>query len=528
MRVHLAAVASFAFTWLTRFLALVGFPNDHFLYLAPAQQMLAGELPSKDFVDPGTPLMYAVSAAARLAVESPLLAEALVVSTAFALAAALTVYAAFRASGSVAIAVLVTIAEVAMFPRAYHYPKLLLYAAGVLAIWRYIDQPPPRRATLVAACVVIAFLFRHDHGVYLAAAAITAAALAGPGGRQRMIQIAEIVALVAVFIVPYVLYVEATTGIEQHIASGVAYSRVEMERTTLAWPPFDLRSIWSPENGRVWLFYTFHLLPLVAVAAAVSRRMRGTTHGHDEWPKILALSVLAIAVNLALLRDPLQGRLPDVAVPACILAAWLMPQAWYIGTARVAVRALVIVVAAISGIGVNVVGIPAEQANRAGFLSSRPRLVAQARERVAELRAPFAPRQLPSRIIQDLVPFLEYLRRCTAPDHRLFVAGDAPEIYVFARRLFAGGQPALRAGFFSTIADQRRLVLRMRRQQVPLALVLTEADRTVFPLVIAELETEFRPLVEIPVEGRGNVVVRIHRRFPTHGVDPATKLPCFT
>ena len=66
MQVHVAAGGVCIGTLLIRFLALTGFPNDHFLYLAPAQQMLAGELPSRDFVDPGTPLMYLVSFLARL------------------------------------------------------------------------------------------------------------------------------------------------------------------------------------------------------------------------------------------------------------------------------------------------------------------------------------------------------------------------------------------------------------------------------------------------------------------------------
>jgi hypothetical protein len=120
-----------------------------------------------------------------------------------------------------------------------------------------------------------------------------------------------------------------------------------------------------------------------------------------------------------------------------------------------------------------------------------------------------------------------HVDRCTTRDQRLFVAGDAPEIYVFAGRLFAGGQPALRSGFFSTVADQRRLVLKLRRQEVPLALILTEGDAGVFALVMAELDSEFRPLAEIPVVGRGTVLVRVNRRVRPSRVDVATGLPCF-
>src|SRR5688572_10172691 len=211
-----AAVVIFVLTWSVRYMSLVGFPNDHFLYLAPAQQMRAGELPSRDFVDPGTPLMYAVSAAARLVVDAPLLAEALVVSTAFALAAALTAYAAFIASGSLVIAVAVALVQVAMFPRSYHYPKLLLYAAGVLVIWRYSAEPSARRTLLVGAFIVVAFLFRHDHGVYLTAAALVAAVVALPGWKGAALRTSQMAGIVALVASPYLVFVATVTGLAQH------------------------------------------------------------------------------------------------------------------------------------------------------------------------------------------------------------------------------------------------------------------------------------------------------------------------
>ena len=40
-----------------RFLGLRnGFPNDHFVHLVGAQQLLLGDWPTRDFVDPGLPI----------------------------------------------------------------------------------------------------------------------------------------------------------------------------------------------------------------------------------------------------------------------------------------------------------------------------------------------------------------------------------------------------------------------------------------------------------------------------------------
>jgi hypothetical protein len=148
-------------------------------------------------------------------------------------------------------------------------------------------------------------------------------------------------------------------------------------------------------------------------------------------------------------------------------------------------------------------------------------------ERVAELREALPVRLLPSRIAADLVPVLEYFGRCTRPDHRLFVAGEAPELYVFAGRLFAGGQPALRRDFFDTVADQERLVARLRRQDVPLALVLAESDVVSFPVVMAALATDFRPVADHEVNGRPVARLLVSGRFIVRDFDAATGWPCF-
>ena len=49
----------FAYRWLT-----VNFTNDQFVHLSRARQILLGELPVRDFFDPGLFLQYYASAAA--------------------------------------------------------------------------------------------------------------------------------------------------------------------------------------------------------------------------------------------------------------------------------------------------------------------------------------------------------------------------------------------------------------------------------------------------------------------------------
>ena len=60
-----AAAAIFLLAVLWQFLTYNGFPNDHYFHVARARQMLLGEWPVRDFVDPGAPLQYVISAASR-------------------------------------------------------------------------------------------------------------------------------------------------------------------------------------------------------------------------------------------------------------------------------------------------------------------------------------------------------------------------------------------------------------------------------------------------------------------------------
>ena len=55
MREASAALILFVLVASLRFLSLTGFPDDHYVHLAGAQQMLHGEWPSRDFVDLGAP-----------------------------------------------------------------------------------------------------------------------------------------------------------------------------------------------------------------------------------------------------------------------------------------------------------------------------------------------------------------------------------------------------------------------------------------------------------------------------------------
>src|SRR4030095_6259349 len=56
------------------------------------------------------------------------------VAAAFGIGAACTLIAAARLSGSLGIALLVTVLEILIYPRSFGYPKILLYAVAALVM----------------------------------------------------------------------------------------------------------------------------------------------------------------------------------------------------------------------------------------------------------------------------------------------------------------------------------------------------------------------------------------------------------
>lgn len=511
-------------TALFRYLAFEGSYNDQFEHLAGAQQMLAGEWPTVDFFDPGMPLTYAASAGAQLLSGRTLFAEAVLTSVMYGVAAACTFLGAHRLSRSLLVATAATLVSVAICPRAYAYPKLLVTAVAPLAIWVWVARRTWPRLGAMALVVVAAFLFRHDYAAYVGLAALTALVIAPADDRMGVAKrLALFSAIVAALIVPYAI---SLGGIEAFVASirtFVEYGRRHSDRTALT---FDTLG-WTPE----WqLFWGFHALPIAALAWVVVDWRR---RQQSDAQLVIPLCAMAVAANLLLIRDPLSARLADAVVPAALTGSWLAGRARQVGARATRIVAMVAVVAftAVAARAVWVVGAMAEQINRTGLPSRGirgvPGLLA---ERTEELTDRYSPAQMPNGPIFQLIPFFEYLDRCTTERHRLFVAAYAPEVYVYSRRLFAGGHKMFLIGSHYTEADGRQIIERLERQVALFALLPSDVApqwAEDFPGVQAYLEEHFRPLTDIPTTPDVTVRVLVHRGLAPTRVDGATGWPCY-
>jgi len=505
-----------------RFLALRnGFPNDYFVHLVGAQQILLGDWPTRDFVDPGLPLMFGLSAAAERVFGSTLFAEGVLVALAFGAGAALTVAAVARLTGSVLLGLLAAAFELAIFPRTYGYPKVLIYAAAIWLFGRYAARPTPVWRWSLVGLVAVAFLFRHDHGLFVFAGGLVAVMLApadGGGFRRGLRFCAAALAVV----LPYLLFVQVETGLWEYLQTGIEFSRREAAREGHVWPnPF----LAGAHEAR--LLYELHLLPVIAAIVVVAKRRE--PEALVTMTRVLPVVVVALLVNAAFLRDPLNTRLPDAVVPDVILGAWLISQAWRAVRARAALIACAAAGVLAMGASTLAVGHTAEEIDRAGLMTGYRQVPARFRERRAQLLDRFSESQIPNDTIETLVPFFRYLTRCTAPEDRILNLGYLAEVPVFARRGFAGGLSYF--GAYPSSGAREQLVLeRLGRQTVPIAILAsdftTEFEQR-FPQVAAHVRARYRQVSDIEVRGDLHLLILADTSLAPAARDAETGFPCF-
>lgn len=530
-----ACVAALAtLSW--RFLTFSGFTNDHYVHLARAQQMVLGAWPVRDFVDPGMPLMYGVSAVARLLGGRAMWVEWAVVATAFAGGAALTLVAAARLSGGLAIAAVVTALQIVLNPRSYCYPKITLYALAGWLFVRAAEQPGRSRVGLLGILAAVAFLFRHDHGLYIlfGATALVACRQWSQGPARAVLHSALPVLVAAALLAPWALYVEHYDGLLAYFQSGIEFSRREAAATLIeTWPRITLGGgLGSTSNAHAWLFYLFHLLPFAAVLVAWRRALRGHAGWSGELAAVVGIAAMAVPANLGFLREELGPRIPDAAVPASLLGAYVLGAAWsrrfVAGIGRAAfgsvVTALVLITAAGSALTADLTG----QMDRARILNGTGALAGRVQDLWIRLgREMPESEQVPSRYAAALMPFFAYMQRCTDPSDRLLVTSLTPEAYVLANRGFAGGHVAFFSGYYSGAADQRLAVERMRREPVPVVILSDglEQFRAEMPIVAAYVDQRYSKGAEIEVDEVPPL--RLYFERASHpATDRATGWPC--
>ena len=540
--------ASATLLWVAAFLfslSTLVFLNDHFGRISPARQIaMYGELPFRDFFDPGY-FMSELSAAALLRLLGDnLLGEALLTTAAFATGTVVVHLMTLRLTSSFALALAAASLSLLLLPRAYDYDKVAFYPLIVLLCWRYAERRTAGSAGLLAAGVVAAALFRYDTGVYAAAAVLAAMTIVHRSdwtafGRR----VALVAAVSACLTLPALLFLHDNGGIVDAADQMVTYGRRETARTRVPAQRFAFagstaptsRSApdpaggplwWSAANANVYLYWLMRSIPLLAAVLAVAdvRRGRASTVGSA---RLASLIVMCALLNVFILRDPVGARIGGMAGPAAVLAAWLAHRAWRRrpGIGGVAMRAAVALAAAATVVSI---AVTAEWSMRLTSEIVRP---AHLRRVVGLLAA--TPPSLETLSNRGMTGLVRYIRECTGPGDRVFATWFAPELYFFAQRGFAGRIVALFGEHWSEPRFQARSLETLASQSVPIVLTRTgdEALRTGYPELVRFLDEHYRvagasDFGDAQIGENGYTVLVRRDRRPTRTYS-STPLPCF-
>jgi hypothetical protein len=521
------------------------FLNDHYGRISPARQIAVyGELPFRDFFDPGYFMPELGSAILQRLLGDNLFGEALLATTFVATGTVLVFLLGLRISHSPGIALAASIGAWLFLPRAYDYDKILFYPLGVLVCWRYIERPGAGSAWLLAAGLVAGALFRYDTGFYVAVAAfVTLAIVHGRDWRTLGRRLALVTAAVIALSTPALTFVQVNGGLADAVDQMVTYGRRETARTRVPEAPaigalveaarvpaapgesVRTRIRWTTAEADAFLLALFRTLPLLAVVIVVLAVRSGGVSSADQVARLASLIAMCVLLNIFVLRDPVNARFGGIAGPAAILAAWLIQRAW---TARRAVTRAILRagVAAVVALTAWSAALSSDWGQRFTYEAFRPAHLAGV---VRGLTAsPPALDTLPDR---RLVGLVRYLRECTAPTDRVLLGWFAPEVYFYAQRGFAGAMVVVFGEHWSEERFQRRSIGALASQSVPLVILRAgdESFARSYPLIMRHIGEHYRNagVTAFAPGGQVDYTVFVRRDRPPSYIHAASSMPCF-
>ena len=222
------SIAVFSFGY--RYLSLELTDDDYLFFVVGRQIQHFGDWPVRDLVEEGDPLHNVISAGLQSMFGHSLAGEVFFDLAMLSIAAGVTFVLAKAVSGSIGIACAVTVLAVLFAPRLYDYPKAFVLAAGLWLCFRYVDRPVRTRAALLGVATGVAFLLRHDLGVYLGLASLAVLVVQAATGTIAAAGIYHYAIALALPVLPFLIYVEVYEGVQAYVTAAGRFTQREVAR----------------------------------------------------------------------------------------------------------------------------------------------------------------------------------------------------------------------------------------------------------------------------------------------------------
>jgi hypothetical protein len=515
--------------------------DTNFQSLWEATALLAGDHPYRDFFEWGMPGQMVVSAAVQWLVGYRLIGEFVLQWAFIVVAMVISFRMACRVSGSVKAAFfasLVALIAIAVVP-IYHYPKLFFYPAMLALGWRYLDRPGAGIGALLGFTTAVAFLFRHDHGIYLGVGSVLTFVLArkttplSGAPRASLKHAGAYAAAAAVVVVPWLIVVHGSEGLPQYVHSRLLLA--QGDETVPPWVLYGvvlsanpLRLVRGAADSLLWLEQVSLVVPLLLLGSAaidIAADRRQARRLSPDTAAILLAGALLMGVGLRLFREPSYAAILAPAT-AAFGARFLTRPRWPVRAAAVAV----FVLCALAGLFVvrssslgNIAETIEDLPRMFGKLRSRPPMDAFTTRADAERFNRHAPEWAAEPV--PLGFLMRYVRDCTRQGDRVLVTGSTPfQVGYLVERPIAGGHVFWHRGWRADSAREAESLALLRRQSVPFAISTHDpvlADLKPYPRIFAHFRSRY---VEVPETGGRLLVERERRAVGEFG---PLRYPCF-
>lgn len=280
-------------------------------------------------------------------------------------------------------------------------------------------------------------------------------------------------------------------------------------------------------NAVAALFYVCWLMPIVTLLLA----WRGDVRDRETLALVLMAAAVQLAMNVSMLRDPLDSRIRDVVTPFAVMLAFAAGAAAAVrGTRQEAFFGKAGAVAIVTGAlaVAAALGPLGEHVTETRVLRGLDGL----RERYTELHDELAPpRERTGRVSPASERLATYFASCTAPGDRLLAMTFAPELFFYAHRGFAGGHVAMTPGYFVAARHEAGILDRLAREDVPLVIMDSETDREMavhYPRLVAHVQDGYQEVGRVPVgPGKELILLAARGRTPVRRFADG-RLPCYT
>jgi hypothetical protein len=253
-------------------------------------------------------------------------------------------------------------------------------------------------------------------------------------------------------------------------------------------------------NATTALFYLVWLVP-VAAGLALAKTWSTST---PTIRALVAMSlVMQLAMNLTMLRDPIETRIRDVLVPVALLTAWLAGLGWSTVGRRVAVAVVLVIIVG----GTAAVGDAATQLERTNVANG----IDGVSQRLRNIRRAWSPPdERTGRLSPPYRTLVTSLARCTPPDSRLLTLTFAPEIFFYTNRGFAGGHVSFSPGYYTSDRDATVLLQRVSAEDVPFVILDSQTEGEMlagYPRIGSYVRANYHEAWRVPLTNEKAFVV---------------------